>query len=321
MASPARAPSRRNAPPRGTAPPTTTSHASLAPCERSPPARTVPVRPASRNRPRKNPSTQAASHQGASDSETRQNRGSRHRQCRSSRAPELSSRRRRCAWRAEMGPASVENSPLGSLPHAKSGRLSSSVRTGIIFMGRPACRGGRANVRSVARDFAFRSSTNRKRHRHPPRSPTCPPSWQCLPKTKSAWRTRRLGLSPCTCKRPNPQISYRSPAGASPLRRNRTGARGGRFSICPRVFRRGARIASAGRAFHRALGRPGRGQPGRGPSGKRQRAPARRLFEVAFSAGLCRSGDQGSRRLFDHYRRALEFDLQDHHASGQASAG
>src|ERR1039458_5886908 len=76
MASPACAPSRRSARERGTAPHTTTSHTTVAPWERSPPARTVPAWPACSNRPRKKPFTQAASHQGASASETRQKHGS-----------------------------------------------------------------------------------------------------------------------------------------------------------------------------------------------------------------------------------------------------
>ena len=113
------------------------------------------------------------------------------------------------------------------LPPQKSGRSSSCVRTDIIFMGRPACRAGRANVRSAARDFAFRSSTNRKRNRTARGARKCPPSRNSLPRKKLPWRIRRPRLSPSTSKRRNPWISSRSWKAAVPGRQNCPAASGG----------------------------------------------------------------------------------------------
>ncbi len=119
-------------------------------------------------------------------------------------------------------PAAVGKQPAGLAAPCKERQIEFlCARTGIIFMGRPACRAGRANVRSAARDFAFRSSTNRKRNRNPSRSPNARRAGKSLPKKRSRLENPTPGLSPSTSKRRNRWISYRSlDGGASPGRRN-----------------------------------------------------------------------------------------------------
>ncbi len=149
---------------------------------------------------------------------------------------------------------------------SKERQIEFSVPTDIIFTGRPACRAGRANVPSAARDFAFRSSTNRKPNRSP-RSRKCPPSWNSLPRSEITLEnpTPRW-LSPTRVQAAEALDFLQVLEGGGPGRRNGPappGDRGERFSICLRALTAGvSAVASAGRAFHRTLGRSGRGQPG-----------------------------------------------------------